>query len=246
MGWAAFIGIWYLVSAFLLDTRRLPAPHTAAVDSWDVLTGGEFGANFGASITKLAAGFVLALAIGIALAALAAYNEWWRNLIRGLLGWVASAPTVALAVYALIIFGIASAGPIMATMAATVPYVTNSLIQGLFGVDRRLIVMSESFGRTRSQIISAVLVPASLLSLGAGLRIAFAVAWRVELLTEVFAAPDGFGAQIRRRFESYDIRGMIGWTVVFVVIMILVESLIFRQLERRLSVWRSPSTSAVR
>ena len=100
--------------------------------------------------------------------------------------------------------------------------------------------MSESFGRTRQQIITGVLIPSSLLSILGGSRLAFAVAWRIELLTEVFAAADGIGFQIRRSFESYDIRGMLAWTVLFVGIMLIIEGLVFRQIERRFSRWRSP------
>ena len=109
-----------------------------------------------------------------------------------------------------------------------------NVAQGLTGVDRRLIVMSESFGRTRPQIISGVLLPSSLISVLAGARLAFAVAWRMELLTEVFAASEGVGFQIRRSFESYDVRGMIAWTVLYIAVMLIFENLVFRQIERRL------------
>ena len=70
------------------------------------------------------------------------------------------------------------------------------------------------------------------------------MAWRVGLLTEVFASADGIGLQIRRSFESYDIRGMLAWALLFIVIMLLIENLVFRQLERLLSRWRSPDGGA--
>ena len=56
----------------------------------------------------------------------------------------------------------------------------------------------------------------------------------------MFASSKGIGFQIRRSFESYDIRGMLAWAVLFVGIMLLIENLVFRQIERRLSRWRSP------
>ena len=241
-GWAAFIGIWYLLSAFVLTLQQLPWPHTVAVEAWDLLTTRSFSENLQASVAKVAAGFLLAILVSSGLGLLIAYSRWWRDLLRSLLLFIVSMPTVSFAILALIVLGISPLGPIITTMLVATPYITMNLAQGLTGVDRRLIVMSESFGRTRQQIIQGVLLPSSLLAILGGLRLAFAVAWRMELLTEVFAASDGIGFQIRRSFESYDIRGMLGWTVLFVGIMLIVENLVFRQIERRLSRWRSPDT----
>jgi len=165
-----------------------------------------------------------------------------RRLLDRVLQFVVSIPTVSFAVLSLIVLGISPMGPILNTMIVATPYITTNLAQGLTGVDRRLIVMSESFGRTRAQIIVGVLIPSSLLSILGGARLAFAVAWRVALLTEIFASADGIGLQIRRSFESYDIQGMLAWALLFIVIMLLIENLVLRQVERRLSRWRTPAT----
>ena len=239
IGWGAFIGIWYLVGRFAFTPQQLPLPHTVAVEAADLLSERRFSDSLRASVVRVAAGFLLALVLSTGLGLLIAYSRWWRDLLRSLLLFIVSTPTVSFAILALIVLGISPLGPIITTMLVATPYITMNLSQGLTGVDRRLIVMSESFGRTRQQIIQGVLLPSSLLSVLGGLRLAFAVAWRMELLTEVFAASEGIGFQIRRSFESYDIRGMLGWTVLFVAIMLIVENLVFRQIERRLSRWRS-------
>ena len=84
-----------------------------------------------------------------------------------------------------------------------------------------------------------MLLPSSLISVLAGARLAFAVAWRMELLTEIFAASEGVGFQIRRSFESYDVRGMIAWTVLYIAVMLIFENLVFRQI-------RTPTTGTHR
>ena len=142
--------------------------------------------------------------VSIGLGWLIAYNAWWRTLLRTIVQLVVSTPIVSLAILTLVVFGVSSLGPVITTALVATPYIMMNVAQGLTGVDRRLIVMSESFGRTRPQIISGVLLPSSLISVLAGARLAFAVAWRMELLTEIFAASEGVGFQIRRSFESYD------------------------------------------
>ena len=233
VGWLAFIGAWYLVSQFILGPQQLPAPHAVADEAWQVLNGDGFGATLWASLGRVVVGCTLALLISVVFGLVIAYSSWWRSLLRSLTRFFVSIPTVALAILALILFGVSGLGPMLTATLVATPYVMTSVAQGLTGVDRRLIVMSESFGRTRAQIIAGVLLPSSVLSVIGGGRQAFALAWRITLLTEVFAASDGVGFQMRRSFESYDVRGMLAWTVLFIGIMFLFENLVFRQFERR-------------
>lgn len=233
IGWLAFIGVWYAFSQFVLGTQQLPPPHTVASEAWQVVSGEGFGSTLWASLFRVIAGCLLALVVSIVLGTVIAYSAWWRGLLGSLTRFFVSIPTVALAILALILFGVSGLGPMLTAALVATPYVMSSVAQGLTGVDRRLIVMSESFARTRAQIITGVLLPSSVLAVIGGARQAFALAWRITLLTEVFASSDGVGFQIRRSFESYDVRGMLAWTALFIGLMFIFENFVFRQLERR-------------
>lgn len=233
VGWLAFVGVWYGFSQFVLGTQQLPPPHTVAVEAWRVVTGDGFGSTLWASLFRVIVGCFLALAASIVLGMVIAYSAWWRGLLGTMTRFFVSIPTVALAILALILFGVSDIGPMLTAALVATPYVMSSVAQGLTGVDRRLIVMSESFARTRAQIITGVLMPSSVLAVIGGARQAFALAWRITLLTEVFASADGVGFQIKRSFESYDVRGMLAWTALFIGLMFIFENFVFRQLERR-------------
>ena len=233
IGWGAFVGLWYLFSRAIFDPQRLPEPHTVVTEAWTVVVERDFLVNLQSSLVRVLSGFLLAAVVSVGLGWLIAYNAWWRMLLTSIVQLVVSTPIVSLAVLALVVFGVSTLGPIVTTTVVVIPYLMMNVAQGLVGVDRRLIVMSESFGRTRSQIMTGVLLPSSFISVLAGSRLAFAIAWRAELLTEVFAASEGVGFQIRRGFESYDIRGMLAWTMLFIAVMLVFENLVFRQIERR-------------
>lgn len=233
IGWLAFIGVWYVFSRFVLGTQQLPPPHAVASEAWQVVTGDGFGSTLWASLFRVIVGCLLALVASIVLGTVIAYSAWWRGLLGSLTRFFVSIPNVALAILALILFGVSGLGPMLTAALVATPYVMSSVAQGLTGVDRRLIVMSESFARTRAQIITGVLLPSSVLAVIGGARQAFALAWRITLLTEVFASSDGVGFQIRRSFESYDVRGMLAWTALFIGLMFIFENFVFRQLERR-------------
>ncbi len=234
IGWAAFVAVWYACSRLVFDPHQLPEPHTVAREAWTTVIEEGFFDNMRSSLLRVLSGFLLAAILSVGLGWLIAHNAWWRTFVRTIVDLVVSTPIVSLAVLTLFVFGVSSVGPAAATALVATPYLVMSVAQGLTGVESNLIVMSESFGRTRSQIIWGVLGPSSMIGLLTGARLAFAVAWRMELLAEIFAASDGVGFQIRRSFESYNIRGMIAWTVLFVAVMLLFENLVFRQIENRL------------
>lgn len=231
-GWLGLIVAWYAFSVLVLDTHRLPQPHVVLAETWIIITEHDFAGSVRLSLTRVLAGFVLAAAASMGLGILIAHNSWWRQYIGTIVGLVVSTPIMGVSILALMVFGVSSLGPILTVMLVATPYIMANVAQGISGADNDLIVMSESFGRTRMQIIGGVLIPSSLLAVLGGLRLAFAVAWRMELLTEVFASAGGVGFQIRRSFESYDLRQMLGWTLLIVVVMLLFENLVFRQIER--------------
>jgi NitT/TauT family transport system permease protein len=80
-------------------------------------------------------------------------------------------------------------------------------------------------------------LPALVTFVFAGIRYGFAMAWKVEALTEVFGARDGVGFMIRRAYQEFQVADMLAWTALFVVAMILVER-VLSYLESRFFAWR--------
>ena len=70
------------------------------------------------------------------------------------------------------------------------------------------------------------------------MRLSFALAWKVEQLTEVFGSSSGIGFQIRVEFEDFSIPGMLSWVLLFIIFMLLIERFGLVRLERYLFRWR--------
>ena len=101
----------------------------------------------------------------------------------------------------LIVFGLSNIGPILAVALVSAPYVALNVAEGIRGVDQSLVTMSEAFGRTPRQIRREVLIPTIVPFVFAAIRMCFAVAWKVEALTEVFGGRSGVGFQIRTEYQ---------------------------------------------
>jgi NitT/TauT family transport system permease protein len=72
----------------------------------------------------------------------------------------------------------------------------------------------------------------------AAVRMRFAVAWKVEALTEVFGGRSGVGFQIRTEYQLYDISAVLAWMVLFIAFMLVIERLVLAKAEARLLAWR--------
>ena len=118
------------------------------------------------------------------------------------------------------------------------PFIALNVAEGIEGVDRGLIRMSVAFRRNERQVFRYVQLPAILPFVFAGVRLSFALAWKVEALTEVFGSSNGVGFQIRFAFQAFSITRVLAWTLMFIVFMLLIERLLVL-VERRVFRWRT-------
>jgi NitT/TauT family transport system permease protein len=238
IGVGGFLLVWTLLSALIFGPFTLPPPSRIGSVMWEIVRSGQFTHHFVPTILRLAYGFGLALLIGFPVGYLMGTSRWWRAFFHDMTMVAGSIPGITYAVLALVVFGISILGPILSVGLVSMPYVAINVAEGLDSVDRRLVQMSDAYGRRRAAIVRNVLIPSVAPFAFAGVRLSFALAWKVEQLTEVFGSSSGVGFQIRHEFEDFSIPGMLAWVLLFVIFMILVERFVLAKLERYLFRWR--------
>ena len=238
IGVGGFLLVWTLLSAMIFGPFTLPPPSRIGAVMWEIVRSGDFVHHFVPTILRLAYGFGLALLIGFPVGYLMGTSRWWRAFFHDMTIGAGSIPGITYAVLALVLFGISILGPVLSVGLVSMPYVAINVAEGLDSVDRRLVQMSDAFGRRRPTIVRNVLIPSVAPFAFAGVRLSFALAWKVEQLTEVFGSSSGVGFQIRHEFEDFSIPGMLAWVLLFIVFMILLERFVLARLERYLFRWR--------
>ena len=238
IGVGGFLFVWTLLSKLIFGEFTLPPPLEIGRLMWEIVRSGQFAHHFVPTILRLAYGFGLALLIGFPVGYLMGTSRWWRAFFHDMVMVAGSIPGITYAVLALVLFGISILGPVLTVGLISMPYVAINVAEGLDSVDRRLVQMSDAFGRARPAIVRNVLVPSVAPFAFAGVRLSFALAWKVEQLTEVFGSSSGVGFMIRHEFEDFSIPGMLAWVLLFIVFMILLERFVLTKLERYLFRWR--------
>lgn len=237
LGWLAFLAVWQLGSE-RVQGAGLPPPREVATEMWDIVSSGRFFEHFQWSLLKTALGCGLALLIGIPVGYLMGRYRYWRSFFMDGVTIAGSIPALTYAALMLVVFGISIQGPILAVALVSLPYVALNVAEGVRDTDPGLVRMSHAYRRSPSQIRRHVLVPSIVPYLLAGVRVSFAVAWKVEALTEVFGGSNGVGFEIRREYQEFAVEGVIAWMLLFVIFMVLIERLILTRAERRVLAWR--------
>lgn len=238
VGVGGFLLVWTLLSELVVGEFLLPPPLEVGREMWDIGRTGAFVHHFVPTISRLAWGFGLALLIGFPVGYLMGTSRYWRAFFHDMVMVAGSIPGITYAVMALVVLGISELGPVVSVGVVSMPYVALNVAEGLDSVDRRLVQMSDAYGRQSSAVLRHVLIPSVAPFAFAGIRLSFALAWKVEQLTEVFGSSKGVGFQIRREFEDFSIPGTLAWVLAFIVFMLLLERFVLVRIERFLFRWR--------
>jgi NitT/TauT family transport system permease protein len=226
VGYLGLGAIWAFLSAYYFNAVTLPPPSAVLSYMWDLAVSGAAFTNFASSIGKIVAGFAIGTLIGAPIGLLMGRSQYWKNF------WLRPILTIG------IFFGLGAKGPILAVTLVALPFVALNVMEGVEGVDERLVHMSKVYGRRSMDITRSVFIPTVAPFLFAALRYGFAMAWKVEALTEVFGGKSGIGFMIRAEYNAFSVVGVLAWTGFFVIFMLIIERLVLARLEHWVFAWR--------
>ena len=197
-GVGAFFAVWHLLSvsgwfppAYLpgpLAVARMMAELTAGKYSGDTLLG-----HLGASLGRFAVGFVLAAAIGIPLGLLMGWYRWLDDVVSPFFEALRFVAPIAWVPFAGLWFGTGIGGPTLIIFSGAFPPCLINAYRGAKYVDRRLIEAARTLGASGPRIVREVLLPASLPSILAGLRVSAGIGWQSLVGAELIVVGSGVG-----------------------------------------------------
>lgn len=180
------------------------------------------------------AGFLLALVLGL----FAARSRLFSAFIRPAVLLGLTVPGLVWALLCVIWFGVGITTPVVSIILGITPPLLVTIAEGLRAVDAELTEMAHVFRFSRWARIRHVLLPSITPFLLGGIRLGFSLAWKVIVLVELFGLSDGVGYQLNSEFSSQNVAGVLAWTIIFWVVMAVIEFGAMQGLENRLTRWR--------
>jgi NitT/TauT family transport system permease protein len=213
----------------------LPSPWTV----FDALFT-DFGDIMSATTTTLERGFkgfALALVIGTILGALVARNRILRAAIGSMITGLQTMPSIAWFPLAILLFKLTDGAIMFVVVLGAAPSIANGLISGIDHIPPITLRAGRVLGARGITAFRHIILPAALPSFVAGLKQGWAFAWRSLLAGELLVQIPGtfsLGQRLQLERELQNSAGLIAVMLVILVIGILIDSLFFGTVERRI------------
>ena len=233
-GIVVFIGAWSLLAASgKVNALILPSP-LEVIRMFASLTHEKFAgytiqAHLASSLVRFLAGFMLAAVIGIPLGLA---MGWFRRLdyvVSPLFEAVRFVAPIAWVPFAVLWFGTGIGGPVLIIFAGAFPPCLINAYRGARFVDHHMIEAALTLGASDRRIIFDVLLPASLPSIVAGLRISAGLGWQSLIGAELIVVSAGIGYLMVQGQSNLNtavvMSGMAAIGIVGIVIDVALRSL---------------------
>lgn len=228
---------WWLLS-LTLPPEVMPGPYETTLTLWKEIAAGEVGLHLSMTLLRVVGGLLLALVIGVPVGILMGIDRRAESMLDI---WIMVALTVPSLCYALVCFiwlGLNEAAAIVAIGVTAAPSIAINLWEGVKSIDAKLVGMARVFEATRLTILWRVLLPQVLPYVMAAARFGLGIIWKITVFVELIGRPSGVGFKLYYWYQLADMKEVLAWTLLFTLIMLLIELVIFKQLERRLFAWR--------
>jgi len=212
---ALIVVLWQLaVSAGYLPPRLMPSPAKVAATAYDFILGnpnspaayafsGSFFKHAWASLVRVLTGFLIAVGAGVPLGLAFGVSRTLERFVDPVLQVVRPIPITAWLPLSIMWFGLGQRATVfMIFLGAFFPILINTTV-GVKVVDRRLIEAAQMLGTRPRQLFYRVLLPASLPSILAGLRIGLGFAWVCLVVGEMTGVGTGLGSAIADARELF-------------------------------------------
>ena len=181
---------------------------------------------------------VVAVGIGIAMGR----SEFARRFFEPAVLLGLTIPGLVWALLCVIWFGIDLINPVAAVALSSAPALMLTIYQGTRSVDPDLLEMAHVYRFSRVTRLRRLWLPALAPSLFAGARLGLSLGWKVIVLVEVFGMSSGVGYQLNNAFAAQNVAAVLAWTLLFAIVMAVLEYGVLQALERRAGRWRKAVT----
>jgi sulfonate transport system permease protein len=239
---ALLLSAWAIASArSWVPPQILPPPASVGETLLDQLRTGELFLNIGISLTRVAAGFLVGGALGIALGIVMGLSRTVEDYIHPMFKAVSQVPVLGWLPLAMMFLGIGESLKVaLIAHASLVPVALNTL-KGIRGVSNRYVEVARVFEFSRVQLLRKVILPAAVPSMFVGIRFGITQAWLSLATVELLASSEGLGFMIVWGRQLFQLDLVLSAILVVGLIGLAIDKSL-ELLEARLLRWK-PATN---
>ena len=234
---AALLALWQF-AAVLADSRVLPPPLQVLEVMIAGFEDGEVPYHIGITLARVAASFVLAMAIGVAFGIVMGRSKGLDRFFDGWLVLFLNIPALVTIILFYVWFGLIEAAAIAAVAINKIPNVIVTVREGARSLNPDYQEMAQSFQLSRAKTLRHVVLPQLFPFVVAAARSGLALIWKIVLVVELLGRSNGVGFQLYTFFQLFDVTSIFAYTLAFVAVVQIIELAVLQPLEAKANRWR--------
>lgn len=190
---------------------------------WRMLGSGEITAGLAASLGVLAAGYGLAVIVGVPAGLVMGRYRVVSDVFDPYVNALLTVPSLLLVPIVFGLFGVGRATEVAVVFLYSCVVIVVMTRSGLATIDPVYVEMARVFGASERAILKRVLLPGALPAVLTGLRLGISRAIRALINTEMLISSVGLGALLRRYGARFDAASVLGIAALVVALALLLN-----------------------
>lgn len=234
-----WLAVWTAIALAVDQELLVPAPRTVAVTLWRLAGTGVFWQAAGASLLRVAAGFIAGVAAGGLLGVLTAHVPAARRLFAPLLKIIRATPVASFIILAFV-WLVTDILPAFIAFLMVVPILWGNVDEGIRQEDPKLLEMAKVFRWGRGATLLHLRIPSVMPYFITGCTTALGLAWKSAIAAEVICRPPySIGRLLQTAKSHLETPEVFAYTAAVILFSVLLERLLLalaRRLGRRYNV----------
>lgn len=234
----ATLAVLWEVAGRLMDTTLIP-PLSNIASAWlRLLMNGKLLENLVMSLWTLAAGFFLAVILGVIIGVLMGRFRPVEHFLDLYINALMSAPMTAFVPLLIMWFGLGVESRIAVVFLFAFFVIVINTMTGVKQVDRIFVEMARSFGAKELEVFFKVVLPAAMPAIMAGVSIGMGRAVKGIVTAEMLLTLTGIGGMIMQYGSAFATDAL--FAVILTILMVaMIAMKLVKIVDRRLTGWKA-------
>ncbi|MCX4312447.1 MAG: ABC transporter permease [Clostridia bacterium] len=217
----ALFGIWELAAATGFIDSFITSCPSRIIATLSSIDAADLFKHIGYTLLECVVGFIVASVLGIAIAILLWRFTTLRKVLEPYIVVLNALPKIALGPIIIIWVGAGAQAIIVMTFLICIIVTVISVLNGFTAVDEGKILLMQSMGATRLQILTKLIIPANVPTLVNMLKINVGLAWVGTIMGEYLVSTAGLGYLIIYGSQVFKMDLVMASTVILCILATL-------------------------
>ena len=232
------LAILWEIAGQTLDSVLIP-PLSKIASAWiRLLISGKLLANLLMSLWTLAAGFFLAVIVGVLIGLLMGRFRAVEHFLDLYINTLMSAPMTAFVPALILWFGLGIESRIAVVFLFAVFVIVINTMTGVKQVDRTFVEMGRSFGAREAEVFFKIILPAAMPAIMAGIRLGMGRAVKGMVTAEMLLTLTGIGAMIMQYGSAFATDALFA-VILTILIVAMITMKLVEAVDQRLTGWKT-------